>query len=324
MKLSNKTLTKFIKGAVCFSEEKGYLCSYRYSRAQMDHMSLDGYDHCWRSWALHSSNIRIEFKTDAQSLSFNYRSSDVLDTNNTIDLYINDVLYSVYNIEQNLKGSVAFSMPAGEKKVSIYLPCVSKLDIKGFTIDGSYKTIKDKGARVLVIGDSITQGGGPSITSASYLNSLVRKTGYTVLGQGIAGYRYEPRDLMKVDGFEPDKIIVFIGTNYYDEKSCLDNGYDYEIAVNEFYEKLTRLYPETPIMTITPLWRNNNVDWERFLWCIDTIKKACEKYKNIHVVDGFTLVPNVDECYKDKIHPNSYGSELLASNILKNIKELKF
>ncbi len=323
MKLGAKTLSKFMKGACYYETKNGYFVPYRYSKAQIEYMADEGYDYGWRFRALFSGGIRLELRSNATKLSFDYKASDTHERANTIDLYINNVLTSVYTIGDKLKGKVEFSLPKGEKKVTIYYPCECRLEIKSFTIDGSYKTIKSKGERLLIIGDSITQGAGPQIGSASYLNTLTRRTSYNILGQGVGGYRYEAKDLMKIEGFEPDKLIVFLGTNYYDE-ACLSRGYDYENAVIEFYERLSELYGNKPIISVTPLWRNNNVDMKRLRWCTDVIKKACERYPNISVVDGFELVPNVDECFSDKVHPNAYGSEYLATNLMKFMKEVKF
>ncbi|MBQ9121778.1 MAG: SGNH/GDSL hydrolase family protein [Clostridia bacterium] len=324
MKLSYKTLIKFAKGAVHYTVDRGYLTLFRYSKEQLDFMAREDYDRGWRNYAKFSGGIRLEFYTDAENISFDYRASCSHERSNTVDLYVDGVLHSVYTIGDKLLGSVAFPLPAGEKRVTVYYPCESRFEIKNFTLDGGYRTVKDKGPKVLVIGDSITQGAGPQIASAAYLHSLTRKMGYTVLGQGVGGYRYEARDLMKIEGFEPDKIIVFLGTNFYEAECLQQRGYDYAPAVQEFYKRLTELYPNKQILAVTPLWRNNNVNWPRFLWCIDRIKKACAEHPTVTVVDGLTLVPNVDECFSDGVHPNAYGSELLATNLAKVIKDIKF
>ena len=70
MKLSNKTLSKLIKGACYFEENKGYLTAYHYSKAQLDFMNQDNYDFYWRNRAHCSGGIRIEFKTDSENISF--------------------------------------------------------------------------------------------------------------------------------------------------------------------------------------------------------------------------------------------------------------
>lgn len=324
MKLSGKTLKRLVKGAVYFEISKGYLFCSRYSKKQIDYMAREEYDWGWRWRATFSGGIRLEFITDSENISFDYLASDMHERSNTVDLYVDGVLKSVYKIGDRLKGKIQYSLPSGEKKITIYYPCECLFKIKNFTLDGGYKSVKDKGKRVLVIGDSITQGAGPEISSSAYLHALQRKTGYTILGQGVGGYRYEAPDLMKVDGFEPDKIIVFLGTNYY-EKDCLERcGYDYEKGVKDFYKRLNELYPSAPVLAVTPLWRNNGVNMQRLIWCIDKIKSVCSQYENVRVADGFELVPNVDECFSDGVHPNSYGSTLLCENLYRFIKEIKF
>ncbi|MBQ9743541.1 MAG: SGNH/GDSL hydrolase family protein [Clostridia bacterium] len=321
MKLSDTTVKKFYKGAVHFEKDRGYLIAYKYSKAQLDYMANPSYDHGWRWRAKISGGIRLELITDATELSFDYTASHTHETANTVDLYIDNILYSVYEIGEKLKGKITFTMPKGEKRATVYLPCESIFGIKNFEINGGYKSVKSKGPKILVLGDSITQGAGPQIASASYLNTLSRELNATFLGQGVGGYRYEPCDLMRVDGFEPDKIIVFLGTNYYDTPL---EQYDYKGAVNEYYRVITEMYPDIPILSITPLWRNNDVDFDRLHWCIDTIKDACSHYEQVIVADGFSLVPNVDQCFSDGVHPNAYGSRLLATNLISFMKKSNF
>lgn len=323
MKLTEKTLKRLTKGAVYFEEARGYFTPFRYSRAQIEYMADEKYDWGWRMRARFAGGIRLEFKTDSRKISFEYRASHSHERANTFDLYVDGVLSAVYKIGEKLKGTVEFDLPMGWKLVTIYLPCESEVSIKHFTVDGSFKATKDKGRRWLVLGDSITQGAGPDISSCAYIHALCRKTGYNILAQGVGGYRYEPCDLMTVEGFMPERIIVFLGTNYYD-KVQEEHGYFYAQAVRDYYARLRELYPNVPVVCVTPLWRNNEgTDMARLLWCIDTIKNECAKYEGIYVADGFDLVPNVGECFSDGVHPNSYGMELLASNLLRFIKENK-
>ncbi len=319
MKFSANSLKKLIKGACYFEESRGYLTSYKYSKKQIDLMNADGYDTFWCERGMFSAGIRLEFKTNAKTISFDYKATYLGDRSNTVDLYVNGVLFAIKYL-CDTKGKMCFELPDGDKSITIYYPNDTRFSVKNFTIDGSYKAVKDKGQNVLVIGDSITQGYGPIFSSGSYFNTLQRKTGYNMLNQGIGGYRFEPDDLMLVDGFTPDKVMVFLGTNWYDAP----NEYDYENATVDFYKRLVELYPDKEILAITPIWRNNDVDFERFHWCIDIIKRECAKHGNIKVVDGLTLVPNVDECFCDKCHPNEYGCELLAENLYKAMKKFKF
>lgn len=324
MKLTIKTLKKLAKGVTYLSQENGYISFYRYGREQISYMARPEYNHGWRNWAKFTGGIRLEFKTVSENISFDYLSSCQHERANTVDLYINNTLTCVYKIEDKLKGSIHFTLPKGDKEVTIYLPNESIFKIKNFIIDGNYKSVKDKKTKLLIIGDSITQGAGPEIASLSYVNILSRETNYNVLDQGIGGYCYKPEDLMLIDEFKPDRIMVALGTNFYEESIFADWGYDYKKSVKEFYEKLNELYPSAPILVMTPIYRTRDMNMERFLWCINTIRSECEKYDNIIVADGFKLMPNDPVSLSDGVHPSTYGSMMLAKNLIKFMKENKF
>ena len=323
MKFSAESLKKLIKGACYFEIDRGYVTAYKFCKKQIDLMMQDGYDEFWRERGIFTAGIRVELITDSSEISFDYKAqkgTSLRDRSNSVDVWVNGVLYSVLHLE-NPCGKVMVDLPSGEKTVAIYLPNDCQFSIKNFQINGKYKSIKNKSPKVLVIGDSITQGYGAMFSSGSYFNELQRLTGYDMLNQGIGGYRCEPNDLMYVDNFEPDKIITFLGTNWYDAPHC----YDYENATIGFYKKLTEMYPDKQIMAVSPIWRgNDDLDKERFAWCISIVKRECQKYPNITLIDGYTLVPNVDDCFCDKVHPNEYGSLMLARNLYREIRRIEF
>ncbi len=322
MKFSANSLKKLVKGACYYEINRGYLTAYKYCKKQIDLMNSEGYNEIWRDRGIFTAGIRLELRTASNFISFDYKTykgTCLWERSNSLDVWVDGVLFSVLHLEKS-RGSVCIKLPLGDKRVSIYLPNDCQFSIKNFTIDGSYKSIKDKGQRVLVIGDSITQGYGAVFSSGSYFNELQRRTGYNMLNQGIGGYRCEPQDLMYVEGFVPDKIITFLGTNWYNVES-----YDYENATIDFYKKLTELYPDKQILAVSPLWRNDDgLDRERFEWCVEIVKRECRKYESITLVDGFTLVPNVEDCYCDKLHPNEYGCMMLAENLHKEMKRVNF
>ena len=323
MKFSVNSLKKLIKGACYFESERGYLSAFRFSKKQIDLTKREGYNEAWRNRVLFSGGIRLEFKTDATEISFDYKlfigDCSLDKRSKSLDVWINGVIYSVIYIEQ-MKGKISITLPEGEKSLLIYLPNYYQLSIKNFTLNGKYKSVKDKGQKVLVIGDSITNGFGSLFSSGSYFNELQRLTGYNMLNQGIGGYRCEPTEVSFVDGFMPDKIITFLGTNWYNRP----DAYDYEKATIDYYKNLTELYKGKQILAISPIWRDDDVDRERFDFCRSIVKRECEKYENITFVDGYKLVPCVEECFCDKIHPNEYGCLLLAQNLYKIIKKIKF
>ena len=320
MKLSVKSLQRLVKGALCSTTKNGYITFYRFGKNQLDYMSNEEYDYGWRNWAKFSGGIRIELRTDSEMISFDYLSSCQHERANTIDLYIDNILSRVYKIEDKLKGRVHFTLPKGEKNVTIYFPNESILQIKCFTIDGHYKSIKDTREKILAIGDSITQGAGPEFASVSYVNTLTREYKYDILNQGIGGYRFEGKDLMKIEGFEPDRIIVALGTNYYEGSE----SYDYEKEVENFFERLNIIYPDIKKLVITPIYRTRELDIIRFEWCRGVIKEKALRYKSTYVIDGKHLMPNDPVTLSDGVHPSTYGSVMISRNLIKFMKEIKF
>ena len=316
MKLSQKTLEKFIKGALTIRKEGAYICPLRYEEAQIEEFKKADKGWHWRSQF--SSTTRIELITDATELRFDYYATDFSSSDCTFDLYVDGVVHEVWKVRKFNFDRVNFALPEGKKLVTVYLPTDCHIKIKNFNINGGYKSVKDKGDKVLIIGDSITQGYGPFMSGATYVSALQRKTGYNIVAQGIGGLPFKKCAIYKGE-YEPDKIIVFLGTNYYESPE-----YDYEKETHDFFKKLNKTWGDKEIVYISPLWRDNDVNWPRFTWCREVATNEALKYDNITVIDGFDLVPHVNECFIDKIHPNAYGCELMASTLAYILKEINF
>jgi lysophospholipase L1-like esterase len=265
-----------------------------------------------------SSAKTIEFKTAARKVSFEYKiiwkcSED------SIELAIDGLATEIaYLKDIDMEGSISWDMPEGEKNVTIYLPSDATILIRNFEIDSTYESIQ-KNEKVLWLGDSITQGYGPLRSYQTYVSVANRVLNYDILNQGIGGYVYDKNSLMKMEGYNPDKIIVALGTNQYGD----ENGPQ---VVREYYETLIGIYGEDiPILVITPLWRGDNLEGVPTLekFCA-TIREIVGKYKNIKVVDGFKMVPHLEEYYLDNLHPNGLGTEVYGRNLVEEIRRLGF
>ena len=317
MKLTNEELKKIYCGALYFEEtEDGYLKANQYTKAQMDYFEkafLMWFERCDAS-----SAKTIEFKTAARKVSFDYKiiwkcSED------SIELAIDGLATEIaYLKDIDMEGSISWDMPEGEKNVTIYLPSDATILIRNFEIDSTYESIQ-KNEKVLWLGDSITQGYGPLRSYQTYVSVANRVLNYDILNQGIGGYVYDKNSLMKMEGYNPDKIIVALGTNQYGD----ENGPQ---VVREYYETLIGIYGEDiPILVITPLWRGDNLEGVPTLekFCA-TIREIVGKYKNIKVVDGFKMVPHLEEYYLDNLHPNGLGTEVYGRNLVEEIRRLGF
>ena len=316
MQLSLNELKGLYFGAYSFAEtEDGYLQSFQFTQEQMDYFQKTSnfwYDRCRAC-----SAKTIEFLTKAEGLSFEYKilwkgSDDSFEV--AVDGLPSQIWYVKDMAEE---GRIDCRLPGGEKSVVLYLPVDATVLIRGFEITGN--TVRPhKEAKVLWLGDSITQGYGPLRSAQSYVSVANRLLNYDVLNQGIGGYVYDRHSLMRMDGYMPDKIIVAFGTNQYMEPSMR--------AVEEYYEALISLYGiQIPVLCITPIWRGDALD------TLPKLKRFCEntqsiasQYSNVLTVDGFELVPHLPEYYLDGLHPNSLGAEVYGRNLAAFIRASGF
>lgn len=317
MKLSNEKLKEIYYGALYFEETKdGYLKANQYTKKQMDY--FEGAFEMWFERCDASTAKTIEFISDATKVSFDYKiiwkgSEDSFEL--SIDGLATEIEY-VKDLE--LEGTISWDMPQGEKNVTIYLPADATVLIKNFDLDSEYKNVS-KNEKVLWLGDSITQGFGPLRSYQTYVSVANRLLNYDILNQGIGGYVYDNKSLMKMEGYNPDKIIVAMGTNQYGDENAPQ-------VVEEYYETLIGIYgSEIPILCITPIWRGDSEDGLPVLtkFC-EEIKRIVGKYSNIKVVEGFTLVPHLSEYYLDNLHPNGLGTECYGRNLVEAIRKIDF
>ena len=214
------------------------------------------------------------------------------------------------------EGKLEWKLPAGKKDVIIYLPADATVELRNCEIDGAYTPAK-KNEKVLWLGDSITQGYGPLRSAMTYVSVANRILNYDIINQGIGGYIYDKKSLMKMDGYTPDKIIVALGTNQFGCETMKD--------VEEYYETLTGLYGETPVLCVTPLWRGDvPAGFPTLKRFCENVKQIAGKYPNVKIADGFTLVPHLPEYFRDNLHPNELGCETYGRNLVEEIRKLEF
>ena len=316
MILTNKELQNFYFGAYSFEErDDGYLQAFQYTKEQMEYFK--GAFDFWYDRCMATTAKTIEMKTDAQKISLEYKiiwkgSED------SFELMIDGLITKIdYVKDVKEEGKLEWQLPAGMKNVVIYLPADATVLIRNFEIDSkAERPVKNE--KVLWLGDSITQGFGPLRSAQTYVSVANRLLNYDIINQGIGGYVYDKKSLLKMPGYTPDKIIVALGTNQYGSETMKD--------VEEYYESLMKVYGnEIPVLCISPLWRGDKPEdsaiFERFC---DNIKKIAGSYKNVKVIDGFKLVPHLSEYYLDNLHPNCLGTETYGRNLVEEIRRIGF
>ena len=146
MKLSNESLKKLVRGACYFEEIKGYMYLHHYSEEQIEHFK--NRDEFWYTRSVLASGIKIEFKTDAEKISFDYYADNVYSDDNTVDIYVDDVAHLVHRLTNGGKSHFECILPSGNKKVTVYFPTDAMIGVKNFTVDGKYKSMKDRKLKI--------------------------------------------------------------------------------------------------------------------------------------------------------------------------------
>ena len=312
--MTNEELKNYYFGAYSFKEtEDGWLQSFQYSEAQMEYFK--GAFDFWYDRCMASTSKTIEFVTTATKLSFDYKiiwmgSPDSFEL--MVDGLISKIVY-VKDIEK--EGKIAWELPEGKKNVVIYLPADATVLIRSFEINADVIR-PEKKEKVLWLGDSITQGFGPLRSGMTYVSVANRLLNYDIINQGIGGYVYDKKSLMKMEGYDPNRIIVALGTNQYGSETMTD--------VEEYYETLMGIYgTEIPVLCISPIWRGDHPEeFEIFERFCENVKKIAGSYKNVTVVDGFKLVPHLSEYYLDNLHPNCLGAGAYGRNLVEEIRKV--
>lgn len=52
---------------------------------------------------------------------------------------------------------------------------------------------------------------------------------------------------------------------------------------------------------------------------IEKIKATISRIGKVKIIDGFTLVPHVSECFYDYLHPNAWGMQIYADNLVEEL-----
>lgn len=333
--MSNDQLRYLYFGAYRFEEkEDGWLQAFQYSKAQEDYFK-EAFDF-WYERCTASTAKTIEFVTEATKVSFDFKliwmgSPDSFEL--AVDGQITKIAYVMDFMKEGMpepdfskgfpgwnlpkEGKIEWELPEGKKSVVIYLPADATVLLRNFTLNAAAER-PAKNEKVLWLGDSITQGYGPLRSGQTYVSVANRLLNYDIINQGIGGYIYDKNSLMKMEDYQPDKIIVALGTNQYGDETME--------RVEEYYETLTGIYGnEIPILCISPVWRGDQPEgYEKFVDFCENIKKIAGSYKNVTVVDGFTLVPHLKEYYLDNLHPNCLGTETYGRNLVEVIRKLGF
>lgn len=328
MKLNEAQLGKIIHNVLSWSiDENGSLHLYRFSQQQRQTYAQESQD--WVAKTLSSASATFDFITDSNSIALKF---DLFPGSSqkwgSIDLYVDGVFYACRQADDLSIKLAGFALPEGEHRVTVYFPWSAQTVITEVHLDDGAKIIPvEKRLKMLCFGDSITQGYTSKFTSLSYVNQVARALDGEVVNQGIGGYYFHEATIDdSIVSYRPDIITVAYGTNDY---SRYETAREYAEHTGAYIRKLAELFPDTKILGILPIYRNDQNHQVRKLYrsyslddARDILRQHYEALPNGYVLEE-TGIPHIPQAYApDFLHPNEFGFSLMSQGIIRKLQQI--
>ena len=335
MKLTLEQIKSITLGAIAVTEGDDGIEFHRFTPAQQQMYINKREDFGYKSYA--ASGVKFCFKTDSQNLGIKMllknvraRSFFALEVfvNGQRIGYINNFsekdLPQYYSSKDFPVGEAegSFDLGPGDKTVTVYLPWNKRTYLREFTLDDcAYIEPVRPGKKLLVFGDSISQGYDALWPSRRHAGRIADALDAEEINKAIGGERFCP-DLAELrDDFTPDYILVAYGTNNYGAttKAVFDDD------MPAFFNNLYKNYPAVKTFVVTPVWRKHYAEITEFGSFFDVEKCICQEVadkENMILIPGFDLIPHDETLYGDQVlHPNDRGFDYYYENLLRKIKK---
>ena len=170
--------------------------------------------------------------------------------------------------------------------------------------------------KILFVGDSITQGWNSEYDAFSYAWRVSNFFNAESIIQGIGGAYFHESTFDSIE-FDPDTVIVALGTNDFSHYKSMDDAREHAAA---HLALLAREYAGKKLIAVSPIWRaEQQKTIGSFADLRDMLVEEIERAGFCHV-DGLALVPPMSEFMKDVVlHPNDLGFSLMAQNLIQKM-----
>lgn len=328
MRLTLDQIASVAWGAVRVAPEDGGVALHRFTEAQeafYRERDLDLYRKCFAT-----SGMRLVFKTDSTRLSLcvslspatsrKYAALEVFADGNrvgSLDNYTGLDMTPDYTVKElplePLQGQ--FDLGLGEKTITVYLPWSLRTVLQSVELDDGASLIPiHREKKLLVFGDSISQGYDALLPSRTYTTQLADFLNAEEINKAIGAEHFVPELAAMREDFDPDYISVAYGTNDWSHRPLADIQRD----SRKFYATVSALYPKAKIIALAPIWRKDCDDIRacKFTQLADVLREAAAGLPNITMVDCFDFVPQDERFFADlRLHPNDEGFALYAKNL---------
>ena len=304
MKLNAKEISQITLGALSVAEEDGYTVFDRFTAAQLNYYKETAETSYIR--AMHSASVMMDFTTDSEELSFDYKADGFISRPfHYFDIYEDDIMIlhvGSDDAEVN-SGEVKVKLRRGMKRVRIYLPFSRRVGLKDFTLDDGAAIIKsERKLDALILGDSITQGYDAHYPSLHYVSLMTERYSMKYVNQAIGGEKFNAGILMNEKVCDPDVITLAMGIN--DWANCSFD--DTERNAERYFEALTSIYKDVPVVYISPIWIDREGNDTTLPATVEMLESVASSY-GAHIIRGLDLVPHDKGMFADGVHPSDLG-----------------
>lgn len=314
--LTQKELLPFIHGTLNTEvNDAGDVCFHRFTDAQAAVYKKVGIEQNlnYDERAAASSGVTLEMITDSEVIGLEFALKAACRPFAAFDCFVDGVLYDHWYTEELFWNVACFDLPEGTHKVQIFFPWSSITVLKRVVLsNGATAEPVSKDLRILAYGDSITQGYIGKHPSMNYVNHFARVLNAETVNQAIGGYYFDKETMdPALKSFRPDLITIAYGTNDYTvfgTKEAIDRN------CREFLDKLRGIFPDTKILGILPIHRNdcrNDARNKMNDFKLDDTRKLLAEiyadYADVTVLPDNFFPKHNDFFAPDCLHPNDLG-----------------
>lgn len=325
--LSLEQIKSVAHGVARIEESDGLVQLHRFTKEQQELYKSTSEDFYMKTFA--TAGITLEFETESKNLflsvSISKGSSRSFFTHS---IFVNDEkigeLTGDIGDKENVTFEKNFFLPSGLKKVKILFPWSVCSRINSIQLDDNASVIPvQKKCKLLILGDSITQGYDALKPENAYAIQLASSLDASAINKGIAGEQFFPSLTKQSEDFKPDYITVAYGTNDWRHS----NKESFQRRCTEFFENLRESYPDVKIIALTPIWRvdiNKPQEFGEPLRFISShIKKVAKTISKMTVIECINMIPHDSQYFQtDGVHPIDIGFMHYGENIIKEVKSI--
>lgn len=332
MRLTTEQIKSITCGAVRILEEEKGLRFWRFTKEQevmyYDTRVLTGMNYRDRSTA--SAGVRFAFRTDSRKLALTVEATPATSRfYYDFEVLVNGVTVGSLNNHDGKpyplgrpkfcyplgENSGEFALGSGEKLVEVYFPWSVCPFVKAVELDdGATLTPVKRSKKMLVYGDSITQGYDSTKLSRHYTAQIAKLLDADIVSKAIGGEIFHPPLAKLKDELNPDYITVAYGTNDFSKTDSAT----FESDCKAFFTALRENYPNAKIFALTPVWRADLDEKRRFgdfLSVDEKITNAVADIANVTVIHGYDFIPHDPAMFGDVyLHPSDEGFDHFARN----------